>query len=85
MGCSPQPFSPTKDTMNLEKIRTDFLFTSPSFLQGWASIFDFGGFLLEFNESKSPEEADEKAIRSDWAMVGKDLQKAIQEYELAEA
>ncbi|MSS73359.1 MAG: hypothetical protein EXS64_17995 [Candidatus Latescibacteria bacterium] len=70
--------------MNLETYRTDFLFASPSFLQGMASIFDFGGFLLVFNQSRTPEEANEKAMRADWAMVGKDIQDALKKYSLAQ-
>lgn len=56
---------------------TGFLFASPSFLQGFASAIDLGGTLAEYNESNTPEEADIKAIASDWAITGKDIQHAL--------
>ena len=58
---------------------TGFLFASPSWLQGVASAMDLGGTLLEYNVSKTPQEADIRAIASDWAITGKDIQKAAEE------
>jgi hypothetical protein len=61
--------------------RSDFLFAHPSFIEGVARILDFGNTLNEYNYSQSDDEADEKALFADWAMVGTDLQKAINIYE----
>jgi hypothetical protein len=57
--------------------RSDFLFASPSFLEGVARILDLGATLNEYNYSQSDEKADEIALRMDWAMVGSDLHHAI--------
>jgi hypothetical protein len=56
---------------------TGFLFAHPSFLQGFATVLDLGGTLVEYNISKTIQEADMRAIASDWAITGKDIQTAI--------
>jgi len=66
---------------NNKDIRTDFLFATPSFLVGAGSIFNLAGNYFEFNISSSGEEADIKALQSDWDMVGNDLRDAFFEYE----
>jgi len=58
---------------------TDFLFTKQSFIRGLGSIGNLDGTIL-FNSSKTDEEADAKAIFSDWQMVGNDIRKAINEH-----
>lgn len=60
--------------------RTDFLFSTPSFLTGAGSIFNIRGNYFRFNTSSSPELADMRAIQSDWCMVGRDLRGAYEEY-----
>jgi len=57
-----------------------FLFADPSFLQGVASVIDLGGTLLAYNESDSAQEADARAIATDWAIVGQDIQTAIDKF-----
>lgn len=57
---------------------TSFLFATPSFMQGVASVIDMGGTLLMYNESKNIQEADTRAIGNDWAMVGKDIRSAAE-------
>ncbi len=53
---------------------TDYLFARPSFLSGMASALDMGAILVrEYNRSATPNEADFKAIRSDWAITGMDI------------
>lgn len=49
---------------------TCFLFADANFLTGMAAVMDISGSLLVYNESPSGLEADERAIASDWAMVG---------------
>ena len=56
---------------------TDYLFAIPSFLGGIARVLDLGGTLNVINESVTPEEADAKALRSDFMAVGRDLQTVI--------
>lgn len=53
--------------------RSDFLFADTSFLTGAGSALNIAGNFYSFNSSKSVEQADFEAIRSDWRMVGKDL------------
>lgn len=57
---------------------TDQLFAMPGFFGGMASALDMGNTLTIFNESRTPEEADAMAIRSDWKVVGQDLRSAMQ-------
>lgn len=58
---------------------TDFLFTKQTFMRGVASIGNLSGRAM-VNISSTPDEADAKAIASDWAMIGRDLAGAIEEY-----
>jgi hypothetical protein len=58
-------------------ICTDFLVGRPSYLEGAARLFDFGGSLDTYNVSRTPQEADARALRSDFAIIGNDLQKII--------
>ena len=60
---------------------TDFLFAQPSFLGGMASTLDIGATLTVYNESRSPAEADAKALASDWHMVGEDIKGALSDFE----
>lgn len=57
-----------------------FLFATPSFWQGVASVLDIGGTLVEYNGSATTEEADYRAIASDWAITGKDIQAAMESF-----
>ena len=59
---------------------TDFLFARPSLLEGVSRILDFGGSLQKYNISRSPEEADTKAIYNDFRAVGGDMAYAIHAY-----
>jgi hypothetical protein len=53
------------------------LYAEPSFFEGWARLFDPAGTLNQYNTSTSPEEADSKAIMSDWFTVGNDIRKVL--------
>ena len=55
---------------------TDFLTSRSGFVDGVATIADLSGSFYKYNASKSPEIADQKAIRKDWEVVGQDLRKA---------
>ncbi|MFA7421954.1 MAG: hypothetical protein WCZ90_19885 [Melioribacteraceae bacterium] len=50
----------------------------PSFLDGFARVLDLSGSLNIYNDSQCEEEADIKALRSDWEAIGKDLGAAIE-------
>jgi hypothetical protein len=56
---------------------TTFLYAKPSFIEGVARLFDFSGSLNIYNCSDSPQQADSKAIASDWITVGCDIKRAV--------
>ena len=56
---------------------SDFLFATPSFSIGLAAVLDVGGTLAEYNSSRTPEEADRRAIRADWEVIGNDIRFAM--------
>lgn len=59
--------------------RTDFLFPKRNFWTGLSSVIGITPNANKFNASKSDEDADFKAIKSDWNMVGGDIKKSILE------
>lgn len=62
---------------NSDQNYTDFLFTTPSYLTGAATIFNISGTFYEYNTCESGEEADRIAIAGDFMLVGGDLKKVI--------
>jgi len=54
-------------------VRTDFLFARPTFWSGVGRLLDLWGKFDVYNTSRSPEEADARAIYSDWRVVGQGL------------
>jgi hypothetical protein len=60
---------------------TSFLFVNPSFCEGMGRILDFGNTMTEYNYSKSPAEADHRAMKEDWLAVGADIRMAIAEFD----
>ena len=66
--------------MNTLSNRTARLFADPSFLEGAGRIFDILGAQDIYNENQTPEEADTKALFSDWASVGDHLILATKEF-----
>lgn len=74
--------------MNKFNDDTCFLFSDPSFLSGFGAVIDIGGTWVVYNESKSGNEADCRAILSDWSVVGNHLvcaAKALEEEEVQQA
>ena len=57
------------------------LISQLGFLQGMASTLDIGGNLARFDTADDPMQADRDARASDWAIVGQELQKAMDTYE----
>jgi hypothetical protein len=61
---------------------TDFLYSTPNFLSGAGTVINLGGDYYRFNESSSPIEADSRAIRNDFNMIGQDISDVIEEMKL---
>lgn len=60
-----------------KEVKTTFLLPKNSFLIGLGSIFNLFGIFFTYNYSKTPQEADKKAITCDWNMVGNDFKNAL--------
>ena len=60
---------------------TGYLYAIPTFMAGMARVLDLYGTYDSYNESASGDEADAVALRNDWAMVGQDVQDAMNAYE----
>lgn len=56
---------------------TDFLTARSSALTGMGTLLSLAGSYYLYNISKTPAEADQRAIASDWAMVGQDFQAVL--------
>jgi len=52
---------------------SDILFARPSTASGVARVLDLMGVFDSYNSSSTPEEADARAMFSDWRAVGRDL------------
>ena len=63
----------------IHKYCTSYLFSTPSFWSGAGSVMNLGGSYFSFNHSTSDNEADRKAIDSDFFMVGQDCWSAFEE------
>ena len=57
---------------------TDFLVPESSFLTGIGSLMNFSRDYYQYNQSSSPAQADERALKNDFAMVGQDLRHAME-------
>jgi|Laugrespbdmm15sn_2_1035079.scaffolds.fasta_scaffold241259_1 hypothetical protein len=61
------------------KYTSTFLLPKTSFWTGVSSILNIsGGNTSLFNSADSGEEADLKALRSDWGVVGQDFEMALE-------
>ena len=63
------------------KPTTLFLCADSSMLFGAARILDLGATFDVYNVSATGVEADARAIHSDWAMFGQDLQDSLNQFE----
>jgi len=54
-------------------VRTDFLFARPSFWSGVGRLLDLWGKFDDYNVSQTTQEADMRALYSDWRITGQDL------------
>ncbi len=67
-----------------EKIKSDFLVAAPSFASGAGRLLDWYGLYDLYNVSRNGQEADAKAMFSDWRVVGEDINDAMLEFETAQ-
>lgn len=60
-----------------------YFFTKPGFWRGFARAIDITGTLSReaVVMSPAPREADARALRSDWVVVGDELESAIEIFE----
>lgn len=63
------------------KYETGFLFSKCNFWRGIGSVLNVPGNYYEFNSSKTEEEADNRALTSDWIIVGQDIKNAQKKFE----
>ncbi|MGB2603882.1 MAG: hypothetical protein WBC78_09815 [Candidatus Sulfotelmatobacter sp.] len=63
------------------KVKSGFLYSDPSFLSGLSRTLDMYGLYDGYNASSTTQEADARALASDWIVVGQDLQDAIDEFQ----
>lgn len=63
------------------KIKSDFLFASPSLASGAARLLDWGGTFDQYNVSANGKEADTKAMLADWVSVGDDISLSMDEFD----
>lgn len=59
------------------KYRTDFLLPKNSFISGMGSVLNLKGEYFKYNTSRSGLEADNRATKSDWGVVGQDIRNAF--------
>ncbi len=64
---------------------TDFVVAQPGLASGVGSVLDLSGILDAYNISRTPGEADLKALLNDWYNVGSDLAFAMQNANQKEA
>lgn len=62
------------------KFKTDFLLPKNNFLVGLGSVLNINGLYFDYNYSKTAQEADNKAIFSDWKNVGEDIKTAEKKF-----
>ena len=64
----------------IQIFRSDFLFPDTDFITGMGSVLNIAGSYFEFDTSKSENIADQKALRSDWGVIGQDIREALSKY-----
>ena len=65
----------------VNRLKSDFLVAAPSFASGAGRLLDWYGLYDSYNASHNGQEADAKAMFSDWRMVGQDLNDAMVAFE----
>lgn len=62
--------------------QTTYLFSLPSFMEGVARVVDFGSTLNQYNDSPTEEQADLRALQSDWEAIGNDMRKIFEDFNI---
>lgn len=66
--------------IDLDELRSDYLFARPSFLEGVGRIIDLSNSLNAHHYSlANGAEADARAIRADWKAIGHDVRVALEQ------
>ena len=66
------------ESTHLTHARSTFLFTLPTYLDGFAEVFNLAGTNhVRYAVSHSPAAADSRATRQDWAATGDDVRGAM--------
>jgi len=65
----------------MERFYTDFLFATSSYLTGAGTVINMGGNYYRYNRSATPAQADARAIRQDFAMIGQDVRDVVETLE----
>jgi hypothetical protein len=60
--------------MLMSRLQTDFLVPRMTWLTGAGTVLNLAGNYYCHNVSETEEQADARALFSDWSMVGQDLQ-----------
>lgn len=67
-----------------ESVRSSFLFALPTWQEGVGRLVDFGDALTDYNDTRSPEDADARATAQDWLAVGDELRLAMWRHALGD-
>jgi hypothetical protein len=83
-----EPLSPVtrgRQWRERPRVNTGFLYSTPGFLSGMASVLDIFGNLGRYNYSRTGKEADFRALYSDYRMIGQDIEGAMESLEMRRA
>ncbi|WP_456314687.1 hypothetical protein [Pseudomonas shirazensis] len=61
--------------------RSSFLLPNNNFIVGLGSVLNIAGNYFDYDVSKTENEADLKALHSDWQNVGNDIKKSKEKFE----
>jgi hypothetical protein len=61
-----------------------FLFASFGFFEGMGRVVDLAGTLAGYNRSPTIEEADNRALASDWQAIADDFKHVMKKYAQAQ-
>ncbi len=68
--------------MSPQKCYTSRLYSRSSLISGFSTVFNIYGNFYSYNYSKSPIEADIRALKSDWSATGGDIKNAISKFRI---
>jgi len=60
-----------------KRVTSDFLFSTGDFVVGIGSVFNVFGNYFAFNYSKTPQDADRRALSTDGELVKRDFGTAV--------